>query len=72
MIGYRNLMNVRICICCGERITEPLDEGVQNPNLCGACSRFLDTAEDIGAREAGAGQPDPQAKPTKQQTHNPS
>jgi hypothetical protein len=49
-------MNPRICICCGEPISEAAERNLDNPNLCFACSRFVDSNEEwTEARTDGEG-----------------
>jgi hypothetical protein len=36
----------RICVCCGEPMSEPANRSSDNPNLCLACSQFLDNGEE--------------------------
>lgn len=35
----------RICICCGEPFSCKVNEGVDNPNICAACSRMADGSD---------------------------
>jgi hypothetical protein len=33
-------------MCCGEAFSDPRGEGAENPNICAACSRMVDTEEE--------------------------
>ena len=37
----------RICVCCGEPMSETSERSSDNPNLCFACCRFLDNSEEM-------------------------
>jgi hypothetical protein len=39
-------MNPRICICCGEPMSEHGGEFSRNPNLCASCSSMMDGMDD--------------------------
>jgi hypothetical protein len=41
-------MNPRICICCGEEISEHGNKLSRNPNLCASCSSLADGMDSSG------------------------
>ena len=55
-------MRPRICICCGEPITEHGNALSRNPNLCASCSSLTDGMDDSGPPGPGGNmeaQPEP-------------
>jgi len=38
-------MNVPVCICCGQPISEKRSSQSGNPNVCAACVELADTSE---------------------------
>jgi hypothetical protein len=41
-------MRLRICICCGERMSATGEASSRNPNVCSCCSSLLDGMEGSG------------------------
>ncbi len=39
-------MRPRVCICCGEAISERGNELSRNPNICASCSSLADGMDD--------------------------
>ncbi len=39
-------MNPRVCVCCGELISERGGAFSPNPNICASCSSLLDAIDD--------------------------
>ncbi|MGA2863326.1 MAG: hypothetical protein ABSF95_02450 [Verrucomicrobiota bacterium] len=58
-------MYPKICICCGEGISEAGRDFSRNPNLCPSCSSLWDGMDEEGQGEPGRGQ-QPGAAPEEQ------
>lgn len=39
-------MNPRVCVCCGELISERGGALLPNPNICASCASLLDAMDD--------------------------
>ena len=50
-------MNSRICICCGEAMTERGNVLSRNPNVCASCSSMADGMDESSPTECGEGAP---------------
>jgi hypothetical protein len=50
LVGGR-VITVRICICCGEPMTEAGNALSRNPNLCASCSSLADGMEETKDRK---------------------
>ena len=45
-------MKPRVCICCGEPISEKGNALSRNPNLCASCSSLTDGMEELETPES--------------------
>jgi hypothetical protein len=45
-------MKPRICVCCGEPISEKGNALSRNPNMCASCSSLTDGMEDSSTPES--------------------
>ena len=39
-------MNARVCVCCGQPLTDKAAVFSRNPNICPSCSSLLDGLDD--------------------------
>jgi hypothetical protein len=37
----------RVCVCCGEKMSEKVNPLSRNPNVCASCSSMADGMEDL-------------------------
>ena len=44
-------MNSRICMCCGEPMSEKGNALSRNPNICASCSSMADGMDEAGVPE---------------------
>jgi hypothetical protein len=44
-------MNSRICVCCGEPVSEKGNALSRNPNICASCSSMADGIDDSSVPE---------------------
>jgi hypothetical protein len=59
-------VNPRVCMCCGEPISEKGNTLSRNPNMCASCSSLLDgmtESPEAAPAEATPDQPQVEAKP---------
>jgi hypothetical protein len=42
MVSYKDDMNAKVCVCCGQALTEKGYHFSRDPALCACCSSLLD------------------------------